>query len=227
MFVLLCNTHSHLMIYQLMHSLTHLKNSSLIALRGNVRQLQSDQGTNFVGARREFLEAVKGMDQECLKQPGCKFPMNPPSASHMGGAWERQIRTIRSVLTSILDQSSRTLDSSSLRTYLYEVMAVVNSRPITTLLLNDPTGPQPLTPNLLLTMKSSIILPPPGNFVKEDLYLRKRWRRVQYLANEFWQRWKKQYLLSLQQRQKWHKTNRNAKINDIVIIQDDTTPRNN
>lgn len=101
-----------------------------------------------------------------------------------------------------------------------------NSRPITAHLLNDPTGPQPLTPNLLLTMKSSIILPPPGDFVKEDLYLRRRWRRVQYLANEFWQRWKKEYLLNLQQRQKWHKTNRNAKVNDIVIIQDDTTPRN-
>lgn len=199
---------------------------AFIALRGNVRQLQSDQGTNFVGARREFLEAVKEMDQECLKQLGCEFVMNPPSASHMGGVWERQIRTIRGVLTSILDQSSRTLDSSSLRTYLYEVMAIVNSRPITAHLLNDPTGPQPLTPNLLLTMKSSIILPPPGDFVKEDLYLRKRWRRVQYLANEFWQRWKKEYLLSLQQRQKWHKTNRNAKVNDIVIIQDDTTPRN-
>nr|XP_021329350.1 uncharacterized protein LOC110439121 [Danio rerio] len=199
---------------------------AFIALRGNVRQLQSDQGTNFVGARREFLEAVKEMDQECLKQLGCEFVMNPPSASHMGGAWERQIRTIRSVLNSILDQSSRTLESSSLRTYLYEVMAIVNSRPITTQLLNDPTGPQPLTPNLLLTMKSSIILPPPGDFVKEDLYLRKRWRRVQYLANEFWQRWKKEYLLSLQQRQKWHKTNRNAKVNDIVIIQDDTTQRN-
>lgn len=39
-----------------------------IALRGNVRQLQSDQGTNFVGARREFREAVKEMDQESLKQ---------------------------------------------------------------------------------------------------------------------------------------------------------------
>ncbi|KAA0712431.1 hypothetical protein E1301_Tti012968 [Triplophysa tibetana] len=199
---------------------------AFIALRGNVRQLQSDQGTNFVGARREFLEAVKEMDQECLKQLGCEFVMNPPSASHMGGVWERQIRTVRSVLTSILDQSSRTLDSSSLRTYLYEVMAIINSRPMTAHLLNDPTGPQPLTPNLLLTMKSSIILPPPGNFVKEDLYLRKRWRRVQYLANEFWHRWKKEYLLSLQQRQKWHKTKRNAKVNDVVIVQDDTAPRN-
>lgn len=197
---------------------------AFITLRGNVRQLHSDQGTNFVGARREFLEAVKEMDQESLRKLGCEFVMNPPSASHMGGAWERQIRTIRSVLTSILDQSSQTLDSSSLRTYLYEVMAIVNSRPITPHRLNNPTGPQPLTPNLLLTMKSSVILP--GDFVKEDLYLRKRWRRVQYLANEFWRRWRKEYLLSLQQRQKWQKTRRNAKVNDIVIIQDDTAPRN-
>ena len=38
---------------------------------------------------------------------------------------------------------------------------------------------------------STIILPPPGQFIKEDL--QKRWRRV---------RWKKEYLLSLQPRQK-------------------------
>lgn len=151
--------------------------------------------------------------------------MNPPSVSHMGGAWERQIRTIRSVLTSILDQSSHRLDSSSLRTYFYEVMAIINSRPLTAHLLNDPMGPQPLSPNHILTMKSSIILPPPGKFVKEDLYLRKRWRKLQYLANEFWTRWRKEYLLNLQQRQKWQKKHRNAKINDIVIVQDDTAPR--
>lgn len=151
--------------------------------------------------------------------------MNTPSASHMGGIWERQIRTIRSVLTSILDQSSQRLDSASLRTFLYEVMAIVNSRPLTTEHLNDPSGPQPLTPNHILTMKTSIILPPPGEFVKEDLYLRKRWRKVQYLANVFWSRWRKEYLLNLQHRQKWHKRRRNAKVNDIVILKDDTAPR--
>lgn len=147
---------------------------AFIALRGNVRQLQSDQGTNFVGARREFLEAIQEMDQECLKQLGCEFVMNTPSANHMGGHWERQIRTIRSVLTSILDQSSRQL-GSSLRTYLYEVMAIINHRPLTAHFFNDPIGPQPLTPNHILMMKASIILPPPGEFVKEDLYLCKRW----------------------------------------------------
>lgn len=33
-------------------------------------------------------------------------------------------------------------------------------------------------------------------------------------------------MISLQQRQKWQRTRRNAKVNDIVIIQDDTAPRN-
>lgn len=76
---------------------------TFIAVRGNVQQLWSDQGTNFIGAKQEFLEAVKEMNQECLNQLGCEFVMNPPSASHMGGALEKKIRTIQSVLTFILD----------------------------------------------------------------------------------------------------------------------------
>lgn len=199
---------------------------AFIAIRGNVRQLRSDQGTNFVGARREFMELMKGMDQEKAKILGCEFLMNPPTASHRGGVWERQIRTIRSVLTAILDQSSQRLDCTSLRTFLYEVMAIINSRPLTTEHLNDPSGLEPLTPNHILTMKSKIILPPPGEFVKEDVYLRKRWRRVQCLANMFWTRWKKEYLLNLQERQKWRKNRRNIKVDDIVLLQDDLAPRN-
>lgn len=197
-----------------------------IAIRGSVRQLQSDQGTNFVGARNEFQELMRGLTEERMKELGCSFVMNPPASSHMGGVWERQIRTIRSVLMSILDQSARRLDSSSLRTYLYEVMAIVNSRPLSTVHLNNPSGPEPLTPNHILTMKSSVIMPPPGEFVKEDLYLQKRWKRVQFLSNEFWTRWRKEYLLNLQQRRKWTKDRRNAKVNDIVLLQDENLPRN-
>ncbi|XP_030611515.1 uncharacterized protein LOC115798709 isoform X1 [Archocentrus centrarchus] len=199
---------------------------SFIALRGSVRQLRCDQGSNFMGARREFAEAMKEMDGEKLKKFGCEFIMNTPSASHQGGLWERQIRTVRNVLSSILDQSDKRLDSSSLRTFLYEVMAIVNSRPLTTEHLHNPSGPEPLTPNHILTMKSSVIAPPPGRFIKEDLYLQKRWRRVQFLANSFWARWKKEYLLNLQNRQKWSKVRRNAKVNDIVLLKDDSAPRN-
>ncbi|KAG1940147.1 hypothetical protein F2P79_016875 [Pimephales promelas] len=65
-----------------------------------------------------------------------------------------------------------------------------------------------------------------GEFVSQDVYLRKRWRQVQFLANEFWARWKKEYLLNLQQRQIWQKEKRNTKVDDIVILQEDSSPRN-
>ena len=85
----------------------------------------------------------------------------------------------------------------------------------------------PITPNHLLTLKTKVVLPPPGKFLDADQYSRKRWRRVQHLANEFWSRWKKEYLLTLQTRQKWQKPRRNMCINDIVIIKDDDDlPRN-
>nr|XP_054587464.1 uncharacterized protein LOC129152993 [Nothobranchius furzeri] len=199
---------------------------AFIAIRGNVRQLRCDRGTNFVGAQREFANLMKDMDQEKFKAFGCDFLMNPPSASHMGGVWERQIRTIRSVLSAILDRSARRLDSTSLRTLLYEVMAIINSRPLSAESLNDPAGPEPLTPNHILTMKSTIIQPPPGQFLKEDIYLRKRWKRVQYLVNDFWIRWRKEYLLNLQARQKWHVSKRDLKVGDIVLLQEDFAPRN-
>ena len=92
---------------------------SFIAIRGMVRQIKCDRGTNFVGARGEFDEKFKEMDQEELKELGCEFIMNTPASSHMCGVWERQIRTIRSVLTSILEQLAKQLDCSSLRTFLY------------------------------------------------------------------------------------------------------------
>lgn len=77
--------------------------------------------------------------------------MTVPSASHMGGIWERQIRTVRSILTAILDKSSNRLDTTSLRKFLYETMAIINSRPLSVEYLNNPMGPEPLTPNHILT----------------------------------------------------------------------------
>ena len=176
-----------------------------LAIRGAVQQIRSDRESNFVRAQNEFLtlqEEELDKIETFLQGNQFEFLMNTPSSSHMGGVWERQIRTIRSVLTSILDQFPGRLYSASLRTFLYESMAIVNSRPLTTDTLNDPKSPEPLTPNHLLTMKTKVVLPPSGNFVKEDMYARKRLRRVQYLANQFWNRWRKEYLLNLQKRQK-------------------------
>ncbi|KAI2655874.1 DNA mismatch repair protein MSH3 [Labeo rohita] len=37
---------------------------------------------------------------------------------------------------------------------------------------------------------------PPGLFHEKDLYARKRWKEVQYMADLFWKRWIKEYYQS-------------------------------
>lgn len=153
-----------------------------IAMRGTVQQLRSDQGSNFVGAKNELKNALEEMDVERVKtflsEKQCDFIMNAPHASHAGGVWERQIRTIRSVLNATLALHPGRLNDSSLRAFLYEAMAIVNNRPLTVDCLTDPQSLAPITPNHLLTLKSTTALPPPGNFVREDVFARKRWRRA-------------------------------------------------
>lgn len=113
---------------------------------------------------------------------------NPPSTSHFGGVWERQIRTARSILQSILNRNGTCLDDESFRTLLTEVEGTINSRPLTAETLSDVDSPLPLSPINLLTLKSQVVSPPPGIFQRTDLYCRKRWRRIKHLSNVFWGR---------------------------------------
>jgi len=207
------------------------KNSkiSFIALRGPAVGLHSDQGSNFIGASSELTEALKELDparvQSYFPDQQCVFEFNPPHASHFGDIWERQIRTVKGILTTMLREAAGRLYTSSLRTLLYEVSYIVNSRPLTTDSLSDPTALKPLTPNHILTMKSKTAAPPPGNFVRQDLYIKKRWRQVQYLCEQFWSWWKKEYLSNIQLRSKWHRRRRNLQIGDVVILMEKETPR--
>ena len=194
--------------------------------------MHSDNGTNFVGADNELKRAYKEMDQqkikESLNEKDCdwfEWKRNSPKASHMGGVWERMIRSVKEVMQSLLKNNAHVLNDESLNTLLTEAEAIVNSRPLTVDNINDPDS-LPLSPSNLLTMKAKVVLPPPGEFQKEDLYARKRWRRVQHLANEFWRRWRKEFLNSLQQRQKWTEVQRNFQIGDVVLLRDDSEVRN-
>ena len=80
----------------------------------------------------------------------------------MGGVWERLIRSARTILKGIGQKHCARLSTSQLRTLFYEVMALINKRPLGNISEDD----LPLTPNMLLTMKSQITLPPPADFCK-------------------------------------------------------------
>ena len=110
---------------------------------------------------------------------------------------------------------------------LYEGMATINSRPLTYQCLNDRKSLEPLTANHLLTMQNKTFLPLQGNFVKEEVYGRERWRKVQFLAGQFCSWWRKEYLISFNSTQKkfQFQPKRNLKIGDIVIVQEEV-PRN-
>ena len=147
---------------------------------------------------------------------------NPPTGSHHGGVWERMIKSVRKILNVTLRLQK--LDEESLHTLLCEAEAIINSRPIT-MATSDPNDLEELTPNHLLLLKTKPSLPP-GLFDSQDLYSRRRWKQVQYMADIFWKRWTREYLPLLQERHKWSRPSRNFAIGDIVLVVDDSAPRN-
>ena len=188
-------------------------------------KLRCDRGTNFVGGKSQLEQALSEMDQTRVQ----KFVADKVASGYLslfGGVWERQIGTVRRVLNGMLLGIGRAqLTHELLVTLMAEVTAIVNSRPISAV-PSDIHEPQPLTPAMLLTMKTRPLAPHPGNFVPQDLYARNWWRRAQYLADQFWVRWKREYLQNLQNRSKWQKRERNLSVGDIVLVKEDNTTRN-
>ena len=84
-----------------------------------------------------------------------------------------------------------TLDDESFRTLLTGVECVLDSQLLTTP-SSYPRNSDPLTPSHVLTLKSRVFMPPPGNFQKTDVCLRRRWKRIQYFSKVFWSRWRKE-----------------------------------
>jgi hypothetical protein len=193
--------------------------------RGQVQVLRSDNGTNLIGAAGELKKEVEsirhGEVSNKLAKVGIKWYFNAPAASHHGGAWERQIRTVLQVLGALLSDH-RPLTHEALYTLLCEVEAIVNGRPLTTV-SSDPNDLEPLSANLLLTMKGGPA-PPPGDH-DDALFARAHWKRVQALANLFWKRWRQEYLPKLQVRSKWNEQQSPLAVGSVVLILDSNLVR--
>ncbi len=143
----------------------------------------------------------------------------------MGGSWERMIGVSRRILESMLQGFGPSrLSHEVLSTFMCEVTAIDNARPLVPV-STDPEAPLILTPATLLTQKFSAVLPPPGEFSEKDLLVR-QWRQVQSLANTFWNRWRKEYLTTLQNRRKWQNESSNLQTGDVVLLKSIQAKRN-
>ena len=145
----------------------------------------------------------------------------PPRVSHASGVWERLIRSTHTALKAILGKGL--VYEEVLTTVLTEVESILNSRPLAPA-SDDPNNCEPLTPNHLLLQRPVHTLPP-RSFVKEDIFVRKKWRQTQILADHFLKRWLKEYVPALQERQKWHRPRRNADVENLVLLVDEPLPR--
>ena len=135
-----------------------------ISVRGYPEQIRSDQGGNFIKADKELKEAIEEWNQHKINN-FCRQIFNPPSANHMGGAWERMIRSVRQILKAILKE--QLVSDEVLSTVMSEAVNILNSRPLTRN-RDSALDEQPLTPNHLLHLRPCPDLPP-GIFDKDDL----------------------------------------------------------
>jgi len=153
--------------------------------RGLPKCIYSEHGFNFVVAEREITTAIEEWNQRQIQdellQKGCQWVLQPPRASHASGVWERLIRGTRTALKAILGNDL--LDEEVLTTVFTEVESILNSRPVSPA-SDDPNDCEPLIPSHLLLQRPVHTLPP-GSFVKEDIFVRKKRRQTQILADHF------------------------------------------
>jgi hypothetical protein len=196
---------------------------------GNVKLFRSDRGTNFVGSVNEIkmdtVNVEEGEIHSWLKDKNVTWIFNPPHASHMGGVWERMIGTVKRILSSMLcDISDKNLTHDVLITLMAEVCAIVNARPIVPV-STDSSVPELLSPSAILTQKLDFTTEEFEHLTLKDIY-KSEWRRVQVLANQFWRRWRSEYLQQLQTRSKWRREQANLNEGDVVLVKDSNVPRN-
>lgn len=187
---------------------------------GKPNHIFSDNATCFRGASNE-MERMEKINQDCAESEGSSstaWHFIPPGTPHMGGVWERMVRSVKDAMRALDD--GRKLTDEILVTTLAKAADMINMRPLT-YLPQDSDETEALTPNHFLR----------GTMVGADQKvedeptdsaeaLRSMYKRSQLLANNMWERWSKEYLPTINQRSKWFDDQQPLKEGDLVFVVD-------
>jgi len=201
----------------------------LMTMRGDVRKIISDPGTQLVGASREMSEWRKGWSIDQLTRfgasKGLEWVTVMASSHHQAGAVEVMVKLVKGVKKTLLKVLGTTILSlNEMFTMLSEVTNIVNERPIGT----KPNSLSPtdyLSPNSLLLGRCSDRIS--GGPFESDQRMtdcpkaaRSRFLLVQAITNQFSKVWLDVYFPTLLVRQKWHTSRRNIREGDICLLKD-------
>ena len=145
----------------------------------------------------------------------------PPGAPHFGGSWKRLIGMSKRLFFNIV--GSRKLQEDSFSTLICQVEALLNSRPLTSV-ISDIRDVESLTPGHFLTARKKG-LPSNNKISSNDRGTGELWNNVNSIMNKFWTRLLKKYLPTLSQRRKWLSTVRGIEEWDRVWILENNTSR--
>jgi len=165
----------------------------LIARRGKLRTICSDNGTNFQGAANELnaiykmLQSISQMAtvHDFLATEGCEWKFIPPHGPHFGGLWEAAVKSMKFHLRRTLGSQVATYEE--LCTLLAEIEACLNSGPLCAL-SDDPSNPTYLSPGHFLIGEPLTQLPA-ADFTDVKCNRLSRWQTYQQQLQQFCQRW--------------------------------------
>ena len=205
--------------------------SRMTSRRSVPEDILTDNGSNFVSGERELRELVTMIDWNKIQEKtvgyknttGIRWHFNPPGGPHFGGVFEIMVKAAKRALNAIIGNADIT--DEEFHTFVVEVEGLLNSRPLTPA-SNDVNDNMPLTPNHFLHGQlGGQLAPPTIDELKHNP--RRRWRHLQMLLRHYWERWQRELLPLLHNRQKWLFEKRNLKIDDVVILVDEKTSRGN
>ena len=197
-----------------------------IARRGKPKQIWSDNGTNFTGAKSElhllgkFLKDNNNALANEVQNEGISWSFIPSYSPHFGGLWEAGVKTVKYHLRRVAGNALLTFEQ--LYTLLTQIEATINSRPLTPL-SSDPSDMAPLTPAHFLIGRPLVSIPDPDLMDVPENRL-SHFQQIQRLHQHFWKRWSREYISELQQRYKWKTNYGSLKVNDLVLIKEDNIP---
>nr|CAI5820351.1 unnamed protein product [Callosobruchus analis] len=193
------------------------------ARRGKPSDIYSDQGTNFVGAKRELGQFLKEKSSEIVTESSTlsiSWHFIPASSPHFGGLWESGIKSVKHHLRRVMGNHCFTFEE--LYTLLVQIESVLNSRPMYPL-SSDPSDLSCLTPAHFLIGRPLLTIPEPDYLHLPENRL-SLYQHLQQIQQHFWTRWSKDYLNELQQRNRWNKSDGRLSIGQLVLIKEDHLP---
>jgi len=200
-----------------------------ISRRGRPADMYSDNGTNFVGANRQLEKCEEFFGSEQSKRhimdhgmsKAIKWHFIPARAPHFGGLWESAVKSFKSHFYKTASETAMTFEEAS--TLVSQIEAILNSRPLTAISSN-PNDLNYLSPGHFL-VGNTLTSYPEMDIMEVKVNRLSRWQMLERIRQHFWKRWTSEYLLTLQQRNKWSTSKGSQiKVGQLVICKEDGLP---